>query len=704
MKTLKTTLLSGLIAFTLSTPSFAQDNAQDIDQNNGANTETYEPAYFEQYAPRTALDMISRIPGYQLDTGDNKRGLGNGGANVLINGARISGKTNAFDQLSRITAPSVVRIEIVDGTSLNIPGLSGQVANVFTKNIGVTGTWEWHPEFRRDLQASLLNASATVSGETGDLSYSLTLRNNSFRNGNSGRENRFTTDGLNFETRDEVAQFYGDNPGIVTSLTWKPKDNHIANLNAEYNQFNFNGQEISEHTSFPNPLTPLDGSDDNRTVFSNAEDEWNAEIGGDYEFPAGPKSLNGKLKFIGFYRFEHSPTVSRFDTFDPVLGQTKGRRFFRVADEAETIARTEYSWSVTEGRDWQLGIEGAFNLLDITSNLFVLDTTTNQFVKQNLPGATSRVEEKRAEATLTHSRSLTPKWNLQLSAGVEYSELFQSGPTGKLREFVRPKGFASATYKASDSFKIRTKIEREVGQLNFFDFISSVSVQDILDNNEGNGDLVPDQTWAGELEFDKDFGQGNTFKVLLYADFISDLVDRIPVGVNGTGDAVGNIPSAKRYGIDVSATLKGEKWGYKGTELNLTLDLRNSSVDDPLTGISRRLNNDKRSFWRVSFRHDIPNTDWAWGVSANQFNNAPSFRLTTISDFQFRGPFGVAFVEHKDIFGLKVSASILNLFNGSDDFRREVFTKRRDLGVLEFTEDRSRPFGLITRFDISGTF
>ena len=332
----------------------------------------------------------------------------------------------------------------------------------------------------------------------------------------------------------------------------------------------------------------------------------------------------------------------------------------------------------------------------------MLDIATGQFVDQPLTGATSRVEEKRAEATLTHSRSLTPKWDLQLSAGVEYSELFQTGPTGKLREFVRPKGFASATYKASDSFNIRTKIEREVGQLNFFDFISSVSLQDNL-NDTGNDDLVPEQTWAGELEFDKDYGQGNTLKVLLYADFISDLVDRIPVGVNG--DAVGNLPTgAKRYGIDVSATIKGEKWGYKGTELNLTLDLRNSSVDDPLTGISRRLNNDKRSFWRVSFRHDIPDTDWAWGVSANQFNNAPSFRLTTVSDFQYRGPFGVAFVEHKDIFGLKVRASVLNLLNGSDDFRRDVFTTRRDVGVIEFTEDRSRPYGLFGNFDISGTF
>ncbi len=134
MKILQRSLLSGLVACTLSTAAGAVDSPN--------NAQVFEPAYFTQYAPRTALDMVGRIPGFQLEESDDKRGLGQGGANVLINGERISGKTDPRDQLSRITAPNVVRIEIVDGTSLDIPGLSGQVANVFTKSTGITGPSE----------------------------------------------------------------------------------------------------------------------------------------------------------------------------------------------------------------------------------------------------------------------------------------------------------------------------------------------------------------------------------------------------------------------------------------------------------------------------------------------------------------------------------------------------------------------------------
>ena len=66
------------------------------------------------------------------------------------------------------------------------------------------------------------------------------------------------------------------------------------------------------------------------------------------------------------------------------------------------------------------------------------------------------------------------------------------------------------------------------------------------------------------------------------------------------------------------------------------------------------------------------------------------------------GPWASAYVEHKDIFGLKVRADIANLFDASDDFRREVYDNRR--ANLLRVEDRSRGFDLIYRMRVSGTF
>ena len=155
----------------------------------------------------------------------------------------------------------------------------------------------------------------------------------------------------------------------------------------------------------------------------------------------------------------------------------------------------------------------------------------------------------------------------------------------------------------------------------------------IIFNTAGNSNIVPSQSWLGEVEFDKNFGQGTTFKARIYGELISDLVDRIPIGVDG--DAVGNIDSAQRYGIELSSTIKGERWGLKGTELELSLILQDSSVDDPLTGIPRRLGRDDLIEWDVEFRHDIPSTDWAYGFGMNRNEQSPAFRLSTINQFTF---------------------------------------------------------------------
>ena len=59
---------------------------------------------------------------------------------MLIDGKRVSGRSNdAVTELSRVSAANVVRIDIVDGATLDVPGLSGDVANVITRPGGIKG-------------------------------------------------------------------------------------------------------------------------------------------------------------------------------------------------------------------------------------------------------------------------------------------------------------------------------------------------------------------------------------------------------------------------------------------------------------------------------------------------------------------------------------------------------------------------------------
>ncbi|PHQ67887.1 MAG: hypothetical protein COB92_02325 [Robiginitomaculum sp.] len=667
--------------------------------NNTANIETYVPGYFTQYAPRTALDMAVQIPGFSISGGGNtKRGLGQGGANVLINGKRISGKTSANDRLSRINATSVVRIEILDGARLDIPGLSGQVANVVYKTTTINGNWEWTPGFRKHLKPNLLGGEINVSGNTGEFQWSLSLKNGAFRFGNRGLEFRSLTDGTLIETRDEVSSFSNDTPTLATSVSWTPRPDHVFNLNAELSKANFDITEFSGHTAFDAR------GDNNQTSFSNGQDNFRAEIGADYAFPFGPKFLDGTLKIIGVARYLDSPSRAKFITLSGsnIIDET---RFSTDNKSSETILRSEYSWTDHKAQNWQVSFEGAYNRLNANGGLQILDIPSGQFIDIPLSGSSAIVSEKRGEATLAHTWKISSNMDIQTSVGFEYSQISQNGAQSLQRSFFRPKGFIQASYKVNDNFAVRPRIAREVGQLNFNDFISSVSLRDEL-SNTGNANLVPEQIWASEVEFEKMFTKGNIIKVRLYADFISDLVDRIPVGTNG--DAVGNIDSARRYGIDIDATLKGEAFGLDGVQLDTTLDLRKSSVDDPLTGRVRRLNRDKITFWEIGLRHDIKGTDLAYGGTISDISRSLTFRLDTINspsggEIQSK-PKLSAFIEHKNILGLKLKTEIVNILNSKDVNDRQLFTNRRDLGQIDIIETSRRNFGQTLRFNVSGTF
>jgi hypothetical protein len=80
-------------------------------------TTVYEADFFTAFAPRTALDIVRRVPGFTLDEGDvDVRGFGGAAGNIVINGVRPSSKAESLETtLARIPASSVVRVEVGPG-------------------------------------------------------------------------------------------------------------------------------------------------------------------------------------------------------------------------------------------------------------------------------------------------------------------------------------------------------------------------------------------------------------------------------------------------------------------------------------------------------------------------------------------------------------------------------------------------------------
>ena len=684
-----------LLLMSSAAPLLAQETPPTGDAAPPAATESatvagarsYTPADFARFAPRTALDMLNQVPGFVIQQVDERRGLGQATGNVLINGERFSGKSNSIvSELARISAANVKRIDIVDGATLNVPGLSGQVANIIVDAGGkLAGTWVWRPQIRaKRTPPRMTNGQLSLNGSSGRLDYSFGIVNDSFVNGNAGPEVVTDASGQVIDLRDERLDIFGEQPKVSIGLKHRGAGGAIANLNAAFQIYHFDASEISRR-SFP-------GQVDRERYFAEREREYNYEIGGDYEFGLG----GGRLKAIGLRRFEHSPyqqyAVTRFADLRPATGQ----RFEQTADETETIARGEYSWKMG-GADWQVAAEGALNLLDVESGLFEL-RPDGLFHDLGLANADSRVEEKRAEIAFSYGRPLSSTLSLQTSIGGEYSRLSQSGGAGLTRTFYRPKGFVSLAWKPSDRLALSAKIQREVGQLNFFDFVASVNVGAGF-NNAGNPQLVPQQSWNVDLEGTRNLGPWGTVTLRLYTRRYTDVVDVIPIGA--TGQAPGNLDSASLLGINWKSTFNLDPIGVKGAKIDAEVQFQRSRIEDQLTGLFRPINNNQTRYINIQYRHDIPKTDWAYGGSYEEFEQAFGYRLD-VRERPNNTPGGLGmFVEHKDLMGLTVRGSIDNLLGTQEQFTRTFFDVRRTNGEL-FTEFRDRDYGPIFTLTISG--
>ena len=664
----------------------------DMEEKAGGTTarRSYTPDDFARFAPRSALDMARQVPGFQIREGDGARGLGQADTNVLINGRRISGKSNGpVAALQRIPTEEVTRLELVDGASLDIGGLTGQVLNVITSGTGkITGQFRYAPQIRSfGTDPRLREGRVAIAGGGAKTDWTLALENNASRRGDEGLEFVFDSTGALIDTRDERRNADNDQPSLSGSFTRVADNGNVLNLTGEVGGNIRREKEISERTG----IDPVDRVRD----FRSSEDEFNFEVGVDYQFDFGP----GKLKLIAYHRYEDSPTVSTQVTSFSDGSDSVGSRFTRDADEGETIARAEYSFPAAGG-DLLIAGEGVQNFLDINSTLKLLDAA-GDFVPVEFDGATARVDEDRAELQATYSRALASNLQFQLSVAGEYSRISQSGEFGQTRTFYRPKGFVALDWKVREGVNIAARVERLVGQLNFFDFIATVDLNQDRENVT-NADLVPQQSWRAEVEANVSLGALGTLNFRPFYEDIVDIVDQIPIP--GGGQAPGNLPSATRFGAEADLTLLSEGGGWRGTRLDVTIGGNRSSVRDPLLGFTREISGFRTFNLRSEVRHDIPETSWALGGSFFFDDNANNVRLDEI--FVVNEPFPgftSVFVENKDVHGVTLRLAVANLTNRKNLFDRTVFVDRA-AGIVDFVEDRNRNFGTIFTFEIEGSF
>jgi outer membrane receptor for ferrienterochelin and colicins len=681
----------------LEVPALAQPVSDGLNPKNVSDekrsealSKIYSIDYFRKFAPRNALDLVEKVPGFIVSIGLSERGIGLADQNILINGKRIAGKTDLVTQeLSRIPAARVKEIIVADSSYFSIPEISGQVLNVvLTTNLGLTNIYELRPSYTTRDSINIINGSISSTYTTNSSSINISIVNDNIRNRSFGPENVFRSLNDLLFVRDEASLIKTSSPKLSARFERSYGLSRQLEIRGSINRFLFNEtvdsivSQASSGIRFESLKSNIKG--------------WTGELAGTFYTPF----KGGELKLAALQRFIDTPFQSSFGAFGPNIDNSITQTAFtRNSLELESVLRAEFDENLSKRFRWGSDLEIAYNSL-ATKASFFSGVRKDSLVQIPLPGSAINVNEIRVEAALNGSFTINPQFVISGVTGLEISEISQAGVNQSSRRFLRHKGKLALTWKPKPSIEFKLDISRIVGQLKFFDFAANINLGQNLQTT-ANPRLVPPQTLKFSLDINKSFGKIGRSTLRIFSDQIDDPVSFIRVA-NG-GEAIGNVSRARLHGAEISSTFELSGLGIKGSRLDFTGSITDSSIRDPATGLIRQISNQTIWSYMLNFRNDIPNSDLALGFSIDEQGFADGFRLDSEETFLFKAPNVAIFIEFKKFLGLKSRFEIANILDRRVLFERRFFSDR-GAGLVDQTERRLRKSGIKLSFKINGAF
>ena len=585
----------------------------------------YDQAYFRQYNITNAADAIKRIPGVEnlssgnnsYEPGDNnkRRGFGSSGTQILINGERQSSKSNnIIKTLERINADSLIRIEVIRGTEAGLDVRSdGVIVNIIVDgNLSKdSGTWS----------AALGYLTSGSSNWRGIGSWSTKIKKTDIILGferigdlNSRKYNEFTVDQeqslLYYRLRETIE--YQSSNRVNIDLNSKINDKSTIRINT---LVWFNGKENA-----PQIQEYFSPSDTNNKAFykkinwDRREDNDGWEFGGDWEYQIN-KNHSLKLRVVLTEENEDQNDISFLDDTENSYNNSTETN---IRKENERIIRLSFNKLIDKNSSLEYGFESAYNKLNRIFNLRFFDSNSIE-TNAGLINTSGLVEEDRYEGFLSYNLPLSEKIRAELALNYEWSEISQSGDVNLSREFKYWKPRIDIKWDYKKNRQIRFNIERNVGQINFDNFISSYDqFEETI--RAGNPDLRPETSWKFKLEHEWRLpNDGGVITLKGSAREIDGPVDRLPIdGYAG----IGNLGSGERTKATIDGSIRINKL-LQGGVFRFSGYLQSSEVIDPVTNIKRDFSWYKRWQTMIGLRQDVPGGKYSWGLtyrSQSQFN------------------------------------------------------------------------------------
>ncbi len=687
----------------LSVPGVAHANVDNPNPDlsvNPTGNRKFDPEFFATYAPVTALDMVRRIPGFSIDQREGRRGFGENAGNVLIDGDRPSTKSDDIATiLSRIAASQVAFILLSEqaGADTETQG-KGQVVNIVRKPTAkVNGTYEATivAGTRYGFQPSL-NTSATL--RRGDTSYEVNFSSHSERLRGFGPEDFKTGSAALVERRLYSGNGGNDEAALGGAIKTRIRGAKL-NLNG---QVRWDDKFDIRYADYSNAAGERTGKELLRR--DGPIGDLSYELGGDIEFSAFPKT---NTKIVALYRTGDESSFSSIETArisEPVsLFETRSQN-----TPTEAVIRLQNDLGGLGRHAVQFGAEMAYNRLDAR---FIVTNSVAGAVT-NFPASNVLVQETRFEPFFSDVWALGPAWKIEAGAIVELSKLTLSGDSTAERSFNFIKPRAIATWTISPQTTLELRAERQVAQLDFNEFATSVDVTVGNQVDAGNADLVPEKTTTLSALIRYKFSDRGSVQFSGDYQLVSDTQDLVPITVRDAGgnitaqfDGTGNIGKSTKWNGELEVTLPLD-WltkpiGFAGIEVRYVGHYHGSRVTDPVTGLNRRVSH--RPLWHqdLDIRHDIAGLGIVYGASF-RVQDANYDYFFNEKRRQQEGTRATIFLEYSKFKLGTIRFQVTDMAG----FRRDrfIYVGTRASGTLEQIVNRERRLDPLWQLSLSGKF
>ncbi|HEY0647329.1 TonB-dependent receptor plug domain-containing protein [Phenylobacterium sp.] len=639
----------------------------------------YPAAFFQGQQVANAAEMLERVPGFNLDTGNSVRGFEGAAGNVVIDGQRPTSKTDNLEEiLRRIPVSQVERIEVIRGGA---PGVDMQgktvIANVIRKSgggfRGMVAVANNHLWDGRNMPGVRLE----LSGGDGVRTWEFLARQGAGNDdgGEFGPRVRFTPDGVILRRGDHKSEADGVQQ-VISGAYAQPLLGGRISVNGRAFWDNWKNEDTTRYTF------PADRGTDNVV---SPYDDFKTEVGVRYNRDYGLKT---KLELVGL---RTDQDYHAFDLFRAGGGDTS--EFRNEREMSETIGRAVLKHQRSATLSFEGGLEGALNKLDSHSEAF------ENGVEQRVPAADVTVEETRGEAFVKATWRPATAWTVDGGVRYEASKISSDGDVmlEKTLRFLKPR--LAASWDVGPSTQIRGRVERVVGQLNFDDFVSGTDLTAGTGVSAGNPDLNPEQAWVVEAAIEQRFWKSGAITLAYRHSELKDAVDRGPVRVTTVDPVTGqtvtnvfdqptNIGDGTKDELIANVNLPLERLGLKGGLLRGELNKRWSDVTDPTTLSKRPISRLRPLEWNVSFSQDLPQWGTSFGFDLYSGWSQISYRFNYISEVKLQNAYLTTWVEKRLDPGVVVRIELGNWTERGIRIATRQYDGPRDTGRLLYTDDR----------------